>query len=305
MHQRTKYIITVVVAVIVVAAVFLASSCMKKNAGKTEKETSQETSEETSKKTSAETSSETSEETSVEASEASPTESTWESTAAKETEKLSGPAVPEGPVKEMLKLALTKVSCSMGYSLIDRTGANGSFDCSGFTAVMLRDGLSEQEIGWFGSDAWDTAYWRYYGSCFQIGDRVMFGNALYEVTLQDSYDYEKAWSVPGAIVIQYPPENDPSVTMGHASIALGEISYETTEDVICYIEEEYGVSLRGTAGGPNALPMVYDGSGAGTGHNVWKINANGVAEAVIVDNNFANDPSWIEKIAVVFSPVQE
>ena len=51
--------------------------------------------------------------------------------------------------------------------------------------------------------------------------------------------------------------------------------------------------------------MVYDPNGVGSGHVTWKINANGVALATCVDNNYCNDPSWIERISAVFVPVTE
>ncbi len=215
------------------------------------------------------------------------------------------PHVAEGPVKDMLRMALTYVSRSMGYSMEDRLGEGGHFDCSGFLSLLLRDALGEYEIGWFGSELWDTAYWRYYCSTFKEGGRVRIGSALYEVRMKESYDFEHAWEVPGAIVIQYPPENDPSVGYGHASIALGRIPYETTADVIAFLKAEYGVDLSGMAGGPNRIPMVYDPYGPGAGHTTWKVNANGVAKATCVDNNYANDPAWIERISAVFVPVYE
>ena len=218
---------------------------------------------------------------------------------------VNGPHVSEGPVKNMLRQGLIWVSRSMGYSMEDRTGAGGHFDCSGLVAVLLRDGLGETSIGWFGNDPWDTAYWRYFASQYAEGNRVQIGNAVFEVHFRESYDFSHAWEVPGSIVVQYPPENDPSVKSGHISLALGTIPYETTEDVIRYLREEYGIELTGITGNNGNIPMVYDPNGVGSGHVTWKINANGVALATCVDNNYSNDPSWIERISAVFVPVTD
>lgn len=212
----------------------------------------------------------------------------------------SYPHVAEGPVKNMIRLGLTYVSRSFGYSLNDRMGANGHFDCSGLIAVLLRDGLGERSIGQDATwGAWDTAGWRSWAASKPVGSTVQIGAALYRVTMRDSYDFASAWAVPGSIVIQYPPENDPSTKMGHASIALGNIPYETPLDVVGYIKTEYGVDVSGVAGGPNVIPMVY----AESNHTTWKINANGVAMATCIDNNYASKPYWIEKISIVLVPV--
>ena len=217
----------------------------------------------------------------------------------------AGPQVPEGPVKNMLRQGLSWVSRSMGYSMEDRTGANGHFDCSGLVSVLLRDALGENTIGWFGSDPWDTAYWRYFCSQYAGGNRVQIGNTVFEVRFRESYDYSHAWEIPGSIVVQYPPENDPSSKSGHISLALGTIPYESTQDVIRYLQEEYGVELSGMTGNEGNIPMVYDPNGVGSGHVTWKINANGVAKATCVDNNYCNDPAWIERISAVFVPVND
>ena len=218
---------------------------------------------------------------------------------------VNGPHVEEGPIKDMLRQGLSWVSRSMGYSMEDRAGAGGHFDCSGLVAVLLRDGLGEATIGWFGNDPWDTAYWRYFASQYAEGNRLQIGNAVFEVHFRESYDFSHAWEVPGSIVVQYPPENDPSVKSGHISLALGTIPYETTDDVVRYLQEEYGIELTGITGNNGNIPMVYDPNGVGSGHVTWKINANGVALATCVDNNYCNDPSWIERISAVFVPVTE
>ncbi len=121
--------------------------------------------------------------------------------------------------------------------------------------------------------------------------------------MRDSDDVERAWAIPGSIVIQYPP-SDHSSTMGHASIALGEVPFTTADDVVAYILDEYGIDLPGMAGGPNSIPMVYMAHGPETGHTTWRINANGVAKAVCVDNHYSSDPAKFEKIALVLVPVE-
>jgi len=229
-----------------------------------------------------------------------------ETTAVLETTTIPETTAKELPktVKDMISLGLSYVEAGYGYSLNSREGQNHSFDCSGFVAVLLRDGLSENQIGWFLDGAWDTAYWRYYATTLSLGQQVQLGDVTYVVTMKDSYDFDKAWEIPGSIVIQYPPENDESIKMGHASIALGRIPYQTADDVIQYLTDQYGIRLDGLSQSPNGVPQVFDQYGADAGHNTWKINANGVEKAVIVDNNYSSNPDWIEKISLVLSPME-
>ena len=262
--------------------------------GKTEPETESPTDPPVSQATETETESETESEV--------PTETEPPETA--ETLVSEAPE-PVASVKQMIRIGLTYVSRSLGYSLTDRTGANGHFDCSGLVAVLLREGLGEQSIGWFSDGAWDTAYWRYFCSLYQNGDRIRLGSALYEVRMKECYDYEKAWEIPGSIVVQYPPENDGSVKSGHISVALGAIPYESVEGVRNALFTRYGVDLGGFCGNDGQVPMIYDQYGPGSGHITWRLNANGFAKAVCVDNNYSSDPSWVERIAAVFVPVEE
>lgn len=215
--------------------------------------------------------------------------------------KAIGPAVAEGPVKDMIRKGLSYVQAGCGYSLQDRQGINGSFDCSGLVAVLLRDSFGCTNYGWDGNNPWDTAWWRSLGSYLNIGDKVQFGTQTYVVTMKDTEDYQAAWSVPGSIVVQYSPRNHPEKTMGHISVALGVIEYTDVQQVVTYLNEEYGLLLDGMT--VTGLPMVYDQYGSSAGHTVFKINANGVANCVIVDNNYASDPEWIEPVSLVFAPV--
>ncbi len=215
-------------------------------------------------------------------------------------DKTIGPTVAEGPVKDMIRKGLTYVQSGCGYSLQDRQGVNGSFDCSGLVAVLLRDSFGCTNYGWDGNNPWDTAWWRSLGSYLNIGDKVQFGSQPYVVTMKDTEDYQAAWSVPGSIVVQYSPTNHPEKTMGHISVALGNIDYTDIQQVVTYLNEEYGVLLDSTT--VTGLPMVYDPYGPAAGHTVFKINANGVANCVIVDNNYASDPEWIEPVSLVFTP---
>ena len=327
--QKIKYpAVLVIAAAIIAGAVFLIPGRNRKQENIAETVSSEMTASETPEMTSEETeetettaeSTETTAEESTDATETEVSETETPETSETAVEETEGPepvteapattaAEPEQPhasgsVKEMIRLGLSYVSASYGYSLYDRIGASGNFDCSGLIAVLLRDGLGEPSIGWFGTDAWDTAYWRYFASLYAVGNRVQIGNTVFEVTMRDSYEFDKAWAVPGSIVIQYPPENDPETKMGHASIALGTIPYESTQDVIDYLKAEYGVDLSGMAGGPNGIPKVYDQYGPDSGHVTWKINANGIAACVCVDNNYASRPEWIEEISIVLTPVQ-